>query len=218
MLKNYFKTAWRSLISNKTYGFLNIVGLSTGLAVALIIGLWVYYQFSFDRFLPGYTEVYKVGTVNSNNGEKNVQMVTPYPLGEAIKKDIPGVKYVTHTDWIKKHGLLAGETKLYLNGAMAGSDFLKIFRYPLLKGSAEKVLNEPYSIVLTESTARTLFGSTDPMNKIVRIDNRHDLKVTGILRDVPKNSTLQFNYIVPFQHLSVAGAKCFLCPDRASLE
>ena len=92
------------------------------------------------------------------------------------------------------------DKKFYLNGEQVGGDFLKIFQYDLLKGNANTVLNDPYSIVLTESTAKALFGKEDPLNKVVRFDNKNDLKVTGVLKDIPTNSTLQFSYLVPFSY------------------
>ena len=198
MFKNYFKIAWRNLINNKVYSALNIFGLATGMAVALIIGLWVYYQFSYDRFIPGYENVYAAKIRFNNNGEIGVGPATPSPLAEAIRKDIPGVEYVAHTDWMGPHSLVVGDKKLYPSGAMASSDFLKIFRYTLLKGSADAALQDPYSIVLSQSTATALFGNADPINKTVRIDNSNNLKVTAVMEDVPNNSTLQFSYIVPF--------------------
>ena len=97
MLRNYFKTAWRNLINNKVYSALNILGLATGMAIALIIGLWVYYQFSFDRFLPRYEQAYSVKLKTNNNGII-VDAYTSLPLADAIKKDIPGIKYVVQTD------------------------------------------------------------------------------------------------------------------------
>ena len=192
--------AWRNLVNNKVYSALNILGLATGMAVALLIGLWVYYQFSYDRFLPGYQNIYRVKYRSNNNGDILTQDATCLPLANAIKKDVPGVEYVVQTDWMGGHGLTAGDKKLYLNGARAGSDFLKMFQYPLLKGNADEALKDPYSIVLTESTAISLFGKEDPINKIVRFDNEDDLKVTAILKDIPGNSTFRFNYVIPFSY------------------
>ena len=91
--------------------------------------------------------------------------------------------------------------KLYIDGAITGLDFLKIFQYPLVRGNTSSVFADPYSIVLTESMARSLFGEEDPMQKTVRFDNKHDLKVTGILKDLPANSTFHFKYLVPFSLL-----------------
>jgi putative ABC transport system permease protein len=202
MLLNYFKTAWRNLVNNKVYSVLNILGLATGMAVALLIGLWVNYQFSYDRFLPGYQHVYQIRYRTNNNGEILTQNSTCLPLADVLKKDVPGIKYVVQTDWMGHHGLKAGEKKLYLNGAMAGSDFLKMFQYSLLKGNINAALKEPYSIVLTESTAISLFGKEDPINKTVRLDNINDLKVAAVLKDIPRNSTFQFNYLIPFSYYS----------------
>ncbi|MVT06711.1 ABC transporter permease [Chitinophaga tropicalis] len=202
MFENYFKLAWRNLIHNKLYSLLNILGLATGMAVALIIGLWIWYQYSYDRFLPDSQQIYKAGLKGTgSNGEIYAYLVSPMPLAEALRKDVPGIKHAVMTDWIKPHGLVAGERKIYLPGIIAENDFLKIFQYPLLKGRKEQVLNDPYSIVLTESTARSLFGNEDPLNKIVRIDNQNDLKVTGVLKDIPDNSTLKFNYVIPYEYL-----------------
>ena len=200
MIQEYFRTAWRTLLHNKTYSILNISGLAAGMAVTLLIGLWVHYQYSFDRFLPGYEQVYKAGKRWTTGGEKHVQMVTPLPLAEALKRDVPGVKYVAATDWMKAHGLKVADKKLYVNGAMAGSDFLKIFQYPLVSGNRNQALQDPYSIVLNESTAKALFGNDDPTGKMITIDNAHNLKVTGIMKDVPANSTLQFNFLVSFDY------------------
>jgi ABC-type antimicrobial peptide transport system permease subunit len=200
MFKNYFKTAWRNLVNNKVYSALNILGLATGMAVALLIGLWVNYQFSYDKFLPGYQQVYVAYYRTTGNGEKYTQNSVAYPLADVLKTDIPGIEYTARTDWMGSHGLVAGNKKIYENGAMAGSDFLKIFQYDLLKGNADNVFKDPYSIVLTQSVAKALFGNEDPMNKMVRIDNANNLKVSGILKDIPANSTLQFRYLVPFDY------------------
>ena len=199
MLKNYFKTAWRNLINNKVYSALNIAGLAAGMSIALIIGLWVNYQSGYDRFLPDNERVYKADLKFTNNGEDNVIDITPYPLGTALKNDVPGVQYVAQTS-NGSHGLMTGDKKLYLPGIMAGADFLRILKYPLLKGNAADALQDPYSIVLTEATALSLFGKAEPIGKTVRIDNKNNLVVTGVLKNVPANSSLQFNYLVPFDY------------------
>ncbi|MBC9913030.1 ABC transporter permease [Chitinophaga varians] len=201
MLLNYFKTAWRSLTNNKAYSALNIFGLAIGMAVALLIGLWVHYQFSYDRFLPGYQHTYQVMYKTVYNGDILTQRSTSYPLAEVLKKEVPGIRYVTQTDWTAWHGLVAKEKKLYLNGITASPDFLQVFGYPLLRGKAGDVLNDMHSIVLTASTAKSLFGDADPIDQIVRLDNQTDLKVTGILEDIPANSTFQFRYIIPQDYM-----------------
>src|SRR6478609_9095369 len=201
MFKNYFKTAWRSLLRNKAYSALNILGLATGMSVALIIGLWVYYQYSYDKFLPDYKQVYQVRRNFYGNGDTMNYGGTSLKLATILRNQIPGIQYVAETDGFGMHGLMVADKKFYLNGGQVGSDFLKMFQYNLLKGNANTVLNNPYSIVLTESTAKALFGKDDALNKTVRFDNKNDLKVTGVLKDIPSNSTLQFSYLVPFSYL-----------------
>ncbi|MBV9962792.1 MAG: ABC transporter permease [Parafilimonas sp.] len=201
MFKNYFKTAWRSLQNNKAYSALNILGLATGMAVALIIGLWVYDQYSYDKFLPGYNQAYQVRRKFYGNGDTMTYGGTSLKLATILRTEIPEIQYVAETDGFGMHGLKAGDKKFYINGGQVANDFLKIFKYELLEGNENAVLNNPYSIVLTQSTAKALFGNEDPINKVVRFDNKNDLKVTGVLKDIPSNSTLQFSYLVPFSYL-----------------
>jgi len=198
MFKSYLKTSWRNLVKDKNYTLLNILGLTIGMAVVLVIGLWVQYQFSYDRFLPQHEQAYRTMLRINRNGEADAGNATSLPLANALKADIPEIRYVAQTDLTGQHSLIVGDKKVYIKGFFAGEDFLKIFQYPLLQGNAAQVLKDPASIVLTRSTAIALFGNEDPVNKIVRIDNQHEVKVTGVLADVPANATLQFNYIIPF--------------------
>lgn len=203
MIRNYLKTALRNLVNNKVYSALNIIGLASGMAVAMLIGLWIYAQVSYDRFLPGYQQAYKVRFNVNNNGEINTVGSTNLPLADALKKDFPEIKYVAQTDWMGSHPLTVGDKRINVNGAMAGSDFLKIFQYPLIKGNVNAVLSDPYSIVLSQTAATALFGRAEAIGKMVKIDNFHDLRVTGILKDVPANSTFQFSFIVPFTYYAI---------------
>ena len=171
MVRNYFKTAWRSLIRNKVYSLLNVLGLATGMAVALLIGLWVYDQYSYDRFLPNYQQAYQVRFNYNNNGNIHTQSEVCLPLAEALKNDIPEVAYAAPAFGPVTNTLGLGDKKLNPQGMIAGEDFLKIFQFPLLKGNAATALKDRYSIVLTQSTAKALFGDTDPINKTIRIDN-----------------------------------------------
>ena len=201
MFRNYFLTAWRNLVNNKTYSALNILGLSVGMAIALLIGLWVQYQFSYDRFYANYKQVYKAHIGFTRNGERLQIDATCLPMSAALKKDIPGILYAAHTDYMQHHGLVYKENKVYLPGAMAEADFFKIFPCVPVKGDPGKALSGTYSIVLTESAARSLFNNEDPIGKDVRIDNEHDLTVAAVIKDVPANSTLQFSFVVPFEYL-----------------
>ncbi len=189
------------MVNNKVYSALNMMGLAAGMAVTLIIALWVFNEYSYDKFFPNYRQLYQVElNFTSQHDGEHTQASLAIPLTEVLRKEIPGIKYVAEADYLgwMNHDLLVGNKKLYLGGGAAHPDFLNIFQYPFAEGNAKSALTEAYSIVLTESTAKALFGSEDPLNKYVRFDNQQNLKVTGVLRDIPKNATLQFAYLTPF--------------------
>jgi putative ABC transport system permease protein len=201
MFQNYFKTAWRNIMRGKGYSALNIFGLAIGMGVALIIGLWVYNQFAYDHFLSGYKQLYQVRRNFYGNGDTMNYGGTSLKLADALRNQIPEIQSVAETDGGSSHGLMVGNQKLYLKGNQVAGAFLTMFQFPLLEGEAKNALQDPYSIVLTASTAKTLFGNEDPINKSVRYDNKNDLKVTAVLKDLPSNSSLQFNFLVPFSYL-----------------
>ncbi len=203
MFRNYLKMAWRNTLHNKVYSTLNIAGLGAGMAVALLIGLWVVNQYSYDRFLPGYQQLYQVEmNLTSQHNGTSTQTSIALPLTDVLRKEIPGIKYVAESDAIglMNHGLLVGDKKFYLGGGSVGPDFFKIFQYSFVKGNANSALKNIYSIVITESTAKALFGDADPMGKSIRFDNSQNMTVTGVIRDIPTNATMQFSYLVPFAY------------------
>src|SRR5690349_5308203 len=163
MFKNYFKTAWRSLLKNKGYSALNILGLATGMAVALLIGLWIYYQYSYDKFLPDYKQLYQVRRNFYGNGDTMTYGGTSLKLADVLRNQVPEIESVGETDGGSMHGLMVGDKKFYLNGNQVAANFLTMFQFPLLEGYAKNVLSNPYSIVLTQSTAKALFGDEDPL-------------------------------------------------------
>lgn len=201
MVFNYIKIAWRNLLKNKIYSAINILGLAIGVAVTILIGLWVYHEYSYDKFLPGYQQVYQVKRNFDSNGNILTFNTTSLKLANTLRHEIPEIEYLAETDWASHHGLKVGDRKFYRRGMIVGEDFLKVFHFPLLQGDAASALRDPFSIILSASTAIALFDSEDVIGKIVRVDNQHDLKVTGVLKDVPSNSTLQFEYLVPFSYL-----------------
>ncbi|QEC79805.1 ABC transporter permease [Mucilaginibacter ginsenosidivorax] len=200
MIKNYLKIAWRNILNNKVYSAINILGLAAGMAVALIIGLWVFNEFSYDKFLPNYKQLYQVEVHFTSQHDEHTQTAVAIPLADVLRKQIPGIKHVAETDWVgwQWHDLLVGNKKLYLGGGAAHPDFLKIFQYPFVKGSAKDAFTDPNSIIIDEATATALFGNADPINKVIRYDNNHNMKVTGVIKNIPKNATKQFNFLTPF--------------------
>ena len=210
MLKTYLKTAWRSLSRNKVYSALNISGLAIGMAVALLIGLWVNYQYAYDRWLPGYQQAYQVRFNYNDKGVIRTQKDVCRPLEDGLKHEIRGVAYTSPVFGPQPNTLTVGDKKIHARNLVAGDGFLQIFQFPLLKGDRAEALKHRHSIVLTERVARALFGDGDPINQVVKIydpvnfDNA-PLKVTGVLKDLPRNSTFQFDYITPLS-LLVSGA------------
>jgi len=199
MFSNYFKTALRNMARSKGYSALSIAGLATGMTVTLLIGLWIYNEFNYDRFLPNHTQLYKVKLNFNYNGDIKTQSGASLPMADALR-NLPEVKHVAETNWPAWHSLVTGDKKLYQGGIMVGKDFLNMFQYPLLEGNSSTVFKDPYSIVLTQTAATALFGNDNPINQVIRIDNTQDVKVTGILKDIPSNSTIQFSYLLPFSY------------------
>ncbi|MBX2942222.1 MAG: ABC transporter permease [Cyclobacteriaceae bacterium] len=198
MLKNYIKIAIRSLMKNSVYSFINIAGLAVGIACSILILLWVNDETSYDKFQPKYNRLYQVWTNAYFDGKINSWISVPQPLKNALQEEISDIKNATISEWGGTHLLTVGDMKLNKRGYFVSSEFLEMFEFPLLKGSAETVLDEPYSIVLTESAAKNLFGDEDPINKIIRLDSDADVKVTGVMKDIPTNSSFEFDYLVPF--------------------
>ncbi|HTI92751.1 MAG TPA: ABC transporter permease [Puia sp.] len=203
MFKNYFRTAWRNLLKTKGYSALNISCLAIGMAVALLIGLWVYDQYSYDKFLPDYQRLYQVRRNYNSNGQILNFTSTSLKLANTLHDQIPDIEYVAIRTNSNQHVLLNKERRIMLPGITVGSDFLQMFGYPMIAGTPATALRETYSIVLTESTATALFGNEDPMGRMLRIDNQHDMKVTGVIKNLPYNTQQRFDYILPFEYESV---------------
>ncbi|WP_291909737.1 ABC transporter permease [Chitinophaga sp. CB10] len=201
MIRNYLKSAWRNCKSNPGYTLLNVSGLAIGMAVTLLIGLWAYDQYSYNKFLPDYRQVYQLKTNYINNdGQMETMPWVSIPLTEGMRQEITGVEKAAITDIFSKRTFVVGDKKYEFTGGGAGEDFLDIFRIPVLKGGRD-LLQDPNSIVLTRSTAKALFGDTDPLNKIVKVDNQLNLRVTGVIADVPPNASVPFDFVFPFKAL-----------------
>ncbi len=197
MLQNYLKIALRSLLKNGVYSFINIAGLSIGITCSILILLWVNNELSWDGFHEKKNNLYRVYINGQGDNGIYTQRAIPLPLWEELKTD-RDIKHVVPTNWGQTYLLTYGENRLYKKGYYAGDDFLKMFSFPVVKGSADNQLKDPSTIVITESTAKSLFGEEDPMGKVVRVDDTIDLTVTGVTKDVPSNSTFQFECLIPF--------------------
>jgi putative ABC transport system permease protein len=199
MFRNYFIVMVRNLFKNGFYSFINISGLALGITCSILILLWVADETSFDKFIPKTDRLYQVWVRAQFDGKISSWTSVPLPTYEAFKTANSNIARMAVTDWGGEHLITVGENRLIKDGYWVSEEFLEMFEYPLLSGTAEQVLDEPPSIVITESTAKSLFGEEDPINKIIRLDNEYDLKVTGILKDVPGNSSFQFDFLMPWK-------------------
>jgi len=197
MLKNYFKIAVRNLLRHKLFSGLNIFGLATGMACSILIFLWVQDEMSFDSFNPGADRIFRL-TAKIFDQEA---AVVPPSLAYAIKTQIPTIKNATRIS--SEQRMITVGTKKFEEKKMyyTDSNFLQIFNYPLLKGNKSDALSSPNNAVITEETAIKYFGSAnEAMGKIIYIDNDikgTNLTVTGVLKNIPANSHLQFDILLP---------------------
>jgi putative ABC transport system permease protein len=198
MLKNYFKIAWRNLLRNKVYSIINIAGLASGMAVAMIIGLWIHDEASANRHFKNYETLYQVMMHQTFDGVRYSQQAMPYPTGEELKSKFPDFKGVAMSDWGGNHSLVYGEKKLSKYGHFLGEDGVNMFSLKILDGD-KNPLHDPYSIVLTNETAKAIFGNENAIGKVIKLDNETNLKVTAVVQQQPKNSSFTFDYLIPFQ-------------------
>ncbi|MDR6563868.1 MULTISPECIES: ABC transporter permease [unclassified Arcicella] len=200
MLKNYLKIALRTLLRHKVYSFINIAGLATGMAVAMLIGLWIWDELSYDKYHEHYDRIAQVMQHNIYNGEKATQESNPAVMAEEIRSHYGSdFKYVLQSSWTSDHILTFGEKKLTKSGNYFEPKVTEMLTLKMLKGTREG-LKEPYSILLSESVAKAYFGDTDPMEKLMKIDNKTSVKVTGVYEDLPYNSSFRdMSYILPWE-------------------
>lgn len=201
MLLNYLKIALRNLQRNITYSFINIFGLSIGIACSILIMLWIADEYQFDRFHERRENLYKVMMNQTFSGQRGSQTALPYPLKEALPEHSQKIKYSVMTNWGEGFLLTVGENKITKVGLAVSEDFLKMFTFPLIQGDANTALNDPNSIVLTEDVATALFGDEDPLNKFVKLDNERELKVTGVMKNFPDQTSFSnYHYLIPFAY------------------
>ncbi len=199
MLKNYFKIAFRNLVKQKGYSFINIAGLSTGMGVAILIGLWIWDELSYDKYHKNYGRIAQVWQNNIYNGNVQSQMANPYQMAEEIRNNFGSdFKYVLQASWNNTHILTVGEKKFNKDGYYFEPQVTEMLSLKMLKGTRDG-LKDPNSILLSESTAKAYFGEADPMNQLMRINDKHDVKVTGVYEDLPYNTFFRnMNYLLPW--------------------
>jgi putative ABC transport system permease protein len=200
MFRNYFKTAWRNLIKNKTYSCINITGLAVGLASFIIMLLYLNYELSYDKWSDSLKQVYKI----SLQTDEDILQTTPAPLGSFLKQNLPDIEAATTMQPSGDFEILlsAGNKKIYQNGSVeADSSFFKVFSYKLINGSVTTALDKPNAIVVSKQVADKLFGNTNPIGKTINLFNSFDCEVTGVMQepDKPSHLNVQFVYRSPHE-------------------
>jgi putative ABC transport system permease protein len=204
MLKNYLLIAFRNIIHYKTFTAINILGLSIGLACSILIYLWVKDELSFDRYHENAKNIYRVYEKQYySGGETFLVFATPEPLSKALKQDIPEIVNSTRLNLFWEKLLVRYEDKVFneTRGYAADPEALEMFTYPFIYGNPETALTEPHSIVMTRSMAEKYFGDENPVGKILNVNNKYALTVTGVMEDVPLNSHVIWEFLVPFKFM-----------------
>ena len=198
MFKNYLKVALRNLKKQKFYSFINIAGLSIGIACCILILLFIQDELSFDTFHTQSDSIYRILTEFDSDGERVLIAPTALPLAPALRADIPEVTSIARISCQFSWLLGREDTYFYEDIVYADPDFLKIFSFPLLAGSTESVLSNPNSMVISERMAQKYFGDDDPVGRILTVQNSQDYTITGVLHNLPRNSHLHFDFLASF--------------------
>jgi putative ABC transport system permease protein len=194
MLKNYLSVAYRNIVRNKGYSFINIAGLAIGMACCVYIFLWISQQYSFDKFNKNADQIYLVPT-HMKYGENTYTTFGTVPmLGPTLKAEMPEVVNSVRIQYYNgkvKYGDKA--FRQYLT--IADGSYLQMFTFPLISGDPKTALSEPYTLVLSRPMAEKYFGTSNPIGEIISVDDKYDFTVTGVADDIPENSSFQFDFL-----------------------
>lgn len=191
MVKSYFKVGWRNMVRSKGYSAINISGLAIGMTVALLIGLWVFDELTFDTHFKNYDRIFQVMQHQTYNGQIGTQVANPAVMGEEIRNVYGSdFKHVLQASWNFDHTLTYGEKIFYKPGSYFETGVVDMLSLNILHGSKDG-LKEMNSIMLAESVAKSYFGDEDPINKMLRLDNEVDVNVTAVYEDLPENTSFK---------------------------
>jgi len=202
MIKNYLKIAWRNLARHKLYSLINIGGLAIGMAVSFMLLLYVYNEVSFDKFNANSGRLYQVLRNQPSNGVLMTNSATPVPLAPAIIKDVPEIDKVARTNWSYDILMNYKDKAVKVNTMAADPDLLNMFSFDFISGNKHGALSDLSSIVLTQSGAKAIFGTANPVGQVIKLNNQFPLKVTAVIKDNPKNSTFFFVALISWQQFT----------------
>jgi len=198
MFKINLKIALRNLWKNKGFTLINVGGLAIGLASCMILLLYVAYEWSYDKQYTNSDKTYVVYQNAAANGKTFSWAWTPNAMANEVAAKIPGVKYASHCTYVNGELITAGEKKISGKVIFADHFFPRILDYKFIKGNPDQVLKDVNTIILTKSFAEKLFGKEDPINKTVKLDNQDVLKVEAVIEDIPANTSINFECLMPW--------------------
>jgi putative ABC transport system permease protein len=204
MITNFLKIAFRNLLRSKGFSFINIVGLAVGMASAILILLWIQNELSFDKFYSKSDRIYRINNRDKFNGEYWAWPNTPKVMGPALKHENPEVEdfaRVSRANFL----FTVGDKHLNVNGNFTDTAFFNVFDFPLLQGNPVTALKGIYNIVITQKLAVKLFGNENAMGKIIKVDSNDQFSVTGIMKDLPNNTSFDFEFLLPWTYMNKIG-------------
>jgi len=204
MIRNYLITALRNFRRHKGYSFINVIGLAIGLACSFFILLWIQDEMSYDNFLPERDQVYRVMRHTIFGGRKGTSTSMPKPIAEVLVEEYPEITHTVLMSWNNEMVLTYDHQAFRSDGRYFGSDFFTVFKFPLICGDPATALKDPESIAISESLAERHFGSdwrerNDLLGSMINVDHRLNAKLTAVFEDVPPNSSLQFEFVIPIE-------------------
>lgn len=204
MIRNYLITALRNFRRHKGYSFINVTGLAIGLACSFFILLWVQDEMSYNKFLPEGDQVYRVMRHTIFGGRKGTSSSMPKPIAQVLVDEYPEITHTVLMSWSNEMVLDYNNQAFRSEGRYFGSDFFTVFKFPLICGDPASALLDPESIAISESLAERYFGADwmqkkDLLGSIINVDHRLNAKLTAVFEDVPPNSSLQFEFVIPMQ-------------------
>jgi len=198
MFRNNFKIGFRNIRKHKGFSFLHIAGMAIGLALFILIALYIQFELSFDRFHTNFDQIYRVEQILAHESGSEPTAGCPTPLSGALEADMPDFEAVTRfINWGNPLITTLDTRKFEIESVFAVDNaFLQMFTFPMIRGDVNTALEEPYSMVLTETEAKRVFGLEEALGQVIQVNNSNDFKVTGVIADVPKNSHLRFDGLI----------------------
>jgi putative ABC transport system permease protein len=199
MFKSYLKIIFRNLIKQRSYSLINIFGLSLGIACCILILAYIGYELSYDSFHENASNIYRIASRLTLSGNTSELTVTPAPVGPALVEDFPEVIDSVRIGATVKRVFTYEDKNFFQDGVLyVDSSIFNVFSFELKDGDPKTALEAPFTMVITEETARKIFGDEDPVGKIVNWDNNFNYQITGVVKDPPKNSHFAFNVLASF--------------------